>query len=139
MTSFDALHTLVQSLSKAEKRYFKLFCDLQTGNKIYLSLSLAGAALWTSIVSSENFKTISGAAVFASLFFLISLIPLLGEFFCSLFFLVLGLYVLIMPPIAWFLAASLPGHWGSDVRVAFFGFLISGAACTIRGSRFFRD
>ncbi|RDC61747.1 hypothetical protein [Adhaeribacter pallidiroseus] len=38
MTSFEALHTLVQSLSKAEKRYFKLFCDLQTGDKIYFAL-----------------------------------------------------------------------------------------------------
>jgi len=38
MTSFAALHALIQSLSKAEKRYFKLFCDLQTGNKIYVAL-----------------------------------------------------------------------------------------------------
>ncbi|MDQ3291862.1 MAG: hypothetical protein M3Q05_11300, partial [Bacteroidota bacterium] len=38
MSSFTALQALVHSLSKAEKRYFKLFCDLQTGNKIYFTL-----------------------------------------------------------------------------------------------------
>ncbi|PSR55973.1 hypothetical protein AHMF7605_21965 [Adhaeribacter arboris] len=38
MSSFTALQALVHSLSKAEKRYFKLFCDLQTGNKIYFCL-----------------------------------------------------------------------------------------------------
>lgn len=38
MFSIDQLHTLVQTLTKSEKRYFKLVCSLQEGDKAYLAL-----------------------------------------------------------------------------------------------------
>jgi hypothetical protein len=38
MFSIDQLHTLVQTLTKSEKRYFKLVCSLQDGDKAYLLL-----------------------------------------------------------------------------------------------------
>jgi len=38
MFSIDQLHTLVQTLTKSEKRYFKLVCSLQEGDKAYLTL-----------------------------------------------------------------------------------------------------
>ena len=38
MRSIEALQTLVVSLSKSEKRYFKLFCDRQEGDKAYWRL-----------------------------------------------------------------------------------------------------
>jgi hypothetical protein len=38
MAAVHTLHSLVQSLSKAEKRYFRLFCELQGGNKVYVGL-----------------------------------------------------------------------------------------------------
>lgn len=38
MASIESLSHLVNSLSKAEKRYFALFCDLQGGDKVYFKL-----------------------------------------------------------------------------------------------------
>ncbi len=38
MRSVEALQTLVASLTKSEKRYFKLFCDRQEGDKAYWRL-----------------------------------------------------------------------------------------------------
>jgi hypothetical protein len=38
MASFESLSRLINSLSKAEKRYFSLFCDLQSGDKVYFKL-----------------------------------------------------------------------------------------------------
>lgn len=38
MFSIDQLHVLVQTLTKSEKRYFKLVCSLQEGDKAYLAL-----------------------------------------------------------------------------------------------------
>jgi hypothetical protein len=38
MRSIEALQALVVSLSKSEKRYFKLFCDRQEGDKAYWRL-----------------------------------------------------------------------------------------------------
>lgn len=38
MVTTDTLSTLIKSLSKSEKRYFKLFCSLQEGSKGYLYL-----------------------------------------------------------------------------------------------------
>ena len=35
MRSIEALQALVASLTKSEKRYFKLFCDRQEGDKAY--------------------------------------------------------------------------------------------------------
>ena len=38
MAKFDELVLLVNSLSKAEKRYFKLFSSIQEGDKNYLTV-----------------------------------------------------------------------------------------------------
>ena len=35
MVTTEVLTTLIQSLSKSERRYFKLFCSMQQGNKGY--------------------------------------------------------------------------------------------------------